>query len=149
METENRTENDRQEFVQVKLHFNLRQTKIDTPTLIYGVYTCNGQQYKVATGLKVYPSQWDSQRQMAVESNLLSRRDNRNNHIINSQIETLKNRCNTAIQEVEELSSVSIVIGRESRKIFTNIRKHFRVLLRGENEGLGIIVPNTETLWKN
>lgn len=137
------TENDIQEFVQVKLHFNLRQTKIDTPTLIYGVYTCNGQQYKVATGLKVYPSQWDSQRQMAVESNLLSRRDNRNNHIINSQIETLKNRCNTAIQEVEGLSSVSSVIGRESRKIFTNIRKSAQISRKNSIFG---IEDNSKTL---
>lgn len=123
MNTVDYAENDRQEFVNVKLHFNLRQTKNNVPTLLYCVYSVNGQQYKVATGLKVYPSQWDGPRQMALESNLLSRRDNRNNHIVNSQIEAMKSRCNTAFQEVEKVSSINNVIGKESRRIFTNVRK--------------------------
>lgn len=123
MNTEDYTENDRQEFVNIKLHFNLRQTKNDVPTLLYCVYTVNGQQYKVATGLKVYPSQWDRLRQMALESNLLSKRDNRNNHIVNSQIEAMKSRCHTAFQEVEEVGALNNVIGKVSGRIFTNVRK--------------------------
>ena len=143
MGTENHTENDRQEFLRFKLHFNLRQTKIETPTLIYGVYTYNGQQYKVATGLKVYPSQWDCQRQMAVESNQLSRRDNRNNRIVNAQIEMLKNRCHTAIQEDEGLSSINRVIGQESRKIFTHIRKSAQI---SRKNSIFKIVRNSKTI---
>ena len=78
-----------QVFLDFGLRFNLRQKKIEKPTIIYAVFMWNGVQHKVNTLLKVYPSHWDSKSQSATISNRLTELDNRNNHIINEKISSI------------------------------------------------------------
>lgn len=75
-----------QVFMNFELRFNLRQTKVEKPTLIYAVYTWQGKQYKVSTSLKVYPSQWDNRTHSALISSKHNKLDNRNNQITNQRI---------------------------------------------------------------
>ena len=75
----------------LKGNFNLRQTKVaDKITPIYYVISINGKQYKFATGVKVICSQWNKEKQQALESNKLSNADNRNNKVANEVIEKYK-----------------------------------------------------------
>ena len=46
----------------------------------------DGIQHYFATGVKVYPSQWDKKKQIAVVSNTQSKLDNLNNGIVNSKL---------------------------------------------------------------
>lgn len=80
---------DNQVFLDFGLRFNLRQKKIDKPTIIYAVFMWNGVQHKVNTLLKVYPSHWDSKSQSATVSNRLTELDNWNNRIINEKISSI------------------------------------------------------------
>lgn len=73
-------------FLKVKPHFNLRQTKLDVPTALYCVYTFGSRQWKIPTGVKVYPSQWDVKRQQAIVSNQLKKSHNQNNAIVNKRL---------------------------------------------------------------
>lgn len=91
-----------------KLHFNLRQRNTDKPTIIYCVIRIDKKVYKVATGVKVKPQQWDSSRQIAVISNIHSQIDNRNNKIANNKISQLTDRyleylnylCSSEIEDI-------------------------------------------------
>lgn len=76
-------------FLDFGLRFNLRQKKIEKPTIIYAVFMWNGVQHKVNTLLKVYPSHWDSKSQSATVSNRLTELDNWNNCIINNKISSI------------------------------------------------------------
>ena len=58
------------------MHFNLRKSKASKPTNINCVVYMNGKQYYFATGVKILPCQWDKKRQIAVISNVQSRREN-------------------------------------------------------------------------
>ena len=80
---------EKQMFLDFGLRFNLRQKKIEKPTIIYAVFMWNGVQYKVNTLLKVYPSHWDSKSQSATVSNRLTELDNWNNRIINKRISSI------------------------------------------------------------
>ena len=64
-------------------NFNLRRPKSTKPTPIYYVVYMDGIQHYFATGVKVYPSQWDKKKQIAVVSNTQSMLDNQNNGIVN------------------------------------------------------------------
>lgn len=75
-----------QVFLDFGLRFNLRQKKIEKPTIIYAVFMWKGVQHKVNTLLKVYPSHWDSKSQSATVSNRLTKLDNWNNRITNEKI---------------------------------------------------------------
>ena len=80
-----------QKFIkEVKGHFNLRKPKGEKPTDIFFVVCLNGKQYKLSSGLKIYPDQWDSKSQQAIESNMLSKLDNRNNKMVNAKINSIK-----------------------------------------------------------
>lgn len=74
---------------EINLHFNLRQPKSNRPTIIFLVVYINGKQYKLSTGVKVYPSQWDRKHEMAVVSWKLSKIDNKNNQIVNEKIKSI------------------------------------------------------------
>ena len=88
-------------FLDFGLRFNLRQKKIDKPTIIYAVFMWNGVQHKVNTLLKVYPSHWDSKSQSATVSNRLTELDNWNNRIINEKISSIieRYRCLSQIDD--------------------------------------------------
>ncbi len=77
-------------FLPSKLNFNLCEPKAQKATIIYAVIFFNGRQYKVNTGVKVCPSQWNKQKQLAVVSNCLSKLDNANNIIANEKISQIK-----------------------------------------------------------
>ena len=71
---------------ELKGNFNLRRPKSTKPTPIYYVVYMDGIQHYFATGVKVYPSQWDKKKQIAVVSNTQSKLDNHNNGIVNSKL---------------------------------------------------------------
>lgn len=77
---------DKQVFLNFTLRFNLRQCKQNKPTLIYAVFCFDGKQHKVSTGYKIYPSQWNKEKQIATISNGQTQLDNRNNTIINRNL---------------------------------------------------------------
>ena len=70
--------------------FNLREPKASKPTNIYLVVRMNGKQVKLSIGAKVYPCQWNKDKQEAYLSYRLSELDNRNNEIANSKINETK-----------------------------------------------------------
>ena len=71
---------------EVKGNFNLRRPKSSKPTNIYYVVYLFGKQHYFATGLKIYPEQWDKQRQQAIISNRQTKLDNKNNKVINDKL---------------------------------------------------------------
>jgi site-specific recombinase XerD len=48
-----------------------------------------GKQYKVSTGVKVYPQHWNSKKQVATISNGLTTLDNHNNTIVNNKLKSI------------------------------------------------------------
>ena len=100
----------KQKFIkEVKGHFNLREPKGRKPTNVFFVVRLNGKQYKLSSRMKVYPNQWDSKGQQAIESNQLTKLDNRNNKMLNAKINSircyfldfLEYLCNVEIKDVE------------------------------------------------
>lgn len=73
-------------FADVKPHFNLRKPKSKKATPIYLVVFIGGKQYKLTTGVKVYPDQWSKSKQLATISNTNSRLDNKNNQLANKRL---------------------------------------------------------------
>lgn len=71
---------------EVKGNFNLRRPKSKKPTNIYFVVYMFGKQNYFATGLKIYPEQWDIERQQAIISNRQTKLDNRNNELLNKKL---------------------------------------------------------------
>ncbi len=112
-----------QVFMNFELRFNLRQTKVEKPTLIYAVYTWQGKQYKVSTSLKVYPSQWDNRTHSALISSKQNKLDNRNNQITNQRIvniiTSLKNVRPVLCDMIDSIN----VIDELSKIINPNIKK--------------------------
>lgn len=74
----------------INCKFNLRKASSNKPMPIYLVAYISGKQYKVATGVKVLPFQWDKSRQMAIVSNIFSEIDNYNNSIANEKLSALR-----------------------------------------------------------
>ena len=77
-------------FLPSRLNFNLCEPKAQKPTIIYAVVFFQSRQFKVNTGVKVYPTQWNKQKQCAIVSNCLSELDNANNKIANVKISKIK-----------------------------------------------------------
>lgn len=53
-------------FFDFKLNFNLFDPNTKKTTSIYAVVYFKRKQYKINTGVKVYPSQWNKKRQLAI-----------------------------------------------------------------------------------
>ena len=77
-------------YKEIEAHFNLRTNKTKKPEMVYLVVRIDGRQYKLSCGVKVYPQQWH--KGIAEESNLLCKRDNKNNKIANEKLAVLKKR---------------------------------------------------------
>lgn len=77
---------DRQIFLDWQVHFNLRKPNSRKATLIYAVVTLDGQQMKINTGVKVYASQWDKDKQIARMGGGINNLDCINNGIVNKKI---------------------------------------------------------------
>ena len=75
---------------ELRCTFNLRKPNDKKPTNIYMVVRMNGKQYKLTTGLKVYPSQWNKRKELAYISEILNITDNDNNAIVNKKISDFK-----------------------------------------------------------
>lgn len=75
----------------LSLRFNLRSAKdVDKRTMLMCVINTRGKQYRIASGVKVYPNQWNKKKQIAVISNIQSNLDNYNNRVVNDKIDELK-----------------------------------------------------------
>ena len=82
---------EKQAFVnEMTCHFNLREPKAKKPTNIYLVISIEGKQIKFATGVKIYPEQWNKKKQEAFISYRLSELNNNNNIIVNDKIASMK-----------------------------------------------------------
>lgn len=119
----------KQQFVkEIRGHFNLRKPKGKKPTDVFFVVCLNGKQYKLSSGMKVYPDQWDSKMQLAIESNQLSRLDNSNNKMLNEKIncircsfvDFLQYLCTVEIEtiDIEELLKLFIYKDMKKKKNF-------------------------------
>lgn len=92
------------------LRFNLRAPKSTRPTLVFLVAYINGKRYKISTKVKVYASQWNPEKQLAVISNVQSKLDNRNNRIANEHLTRLRGYfsefieyiCNNNVDDIAE-----------------------------------------------
>ena len=111
-----------QVFLDFKLRFNLRQTKVNKPTIIYAVYYWKGIQYKINTGVKVYPTHWDKTSQTATVSNRLSLLDNKNNQIVNEKITTILISFNQKIKYLCNQNSIDSIFEELSLSINPNLR---------------------------
>lgn len=83
--------------------FKLRTPRSSKPTMVYLVFFANGKQYKISTGVKVLPSQWSDEHQVAIVSNLNSKLDNRNNEIVNRKIEEVEQSYRQFVDTVSTL----------------------------------------------
>ncbi len=71
---------------EIKARFYLRRPTASGPRKIYFVAFIDGKQYRYSTGVRVYPKQWNSKKELAVVSNTLSKQDNQNNMIANERL---------------------------------------------------------------
>lgn len=71
---------------EIKARFYLRKPKASRPSKIYLVVFIEHKQYRCSTGVKVYPNQWNSKKELAMVSNTLSKQDNQNNMIANERL---------------------------------------------------------------
>ena len=86
-----------------QLSLNLRsRANPHAPTIIYAVVSGNGTKHRLNSGVKVYPSQWNKRKQMAVESNELTPLDNRNNAIANARLKEVRDRYALAVDRVQQ-----------------------------------------------
>lgn len=69
--------------------FFLKTPKSKKPSVIVFATRINGKLYKFTTGMKIYPHQWSQPLQRAYISSILTSADNRNNSVINKQIDEI------------------------------------------------------------
>lgn len=79
---------------ELKGSFYLRTPKSDKPSIIYLCGRIGNKQFKLTTGVKVYPQQWDSEKQLAYISCRISNIDNYNNEIANNRLTEIRNSFN-------------------------------------------------------
>lgn len=128
---------DKQVFLDFTLRFNLRQRKQNKPTLIYAVFCFDGKQYKISTGLKVYPSQWNRVKQIATISNGLTQLDNRNNAIINrklvgilTKVEEKKGYLCENVDSINNIfQEIKFVINPNSRNMVKQVKQIATIIL--------------------
>lgn len=71
-------------------HFCLRNPGGTEPTLIYLNVRLKGKVYKLSTGVKVRPDQWDVRHRCALTGSALSALDNHNNAIVNRKLNEVR-----------------------------------------------------------
>ena len=88
--------NDKQQkyYGEIKARFYLRRPTASGPRKIYLIVYIDGKQYRYSTGVRVYPKQWNSKKELAVVSNTLSKQDNQNNMIANERLAEREKRGN-------------------------------------------------------
>lgn len=90
----------KQIFLPSRLNFNLSNPKSAKQTIIYAVVYFGGRQYKVNTGVKVIPSQWDSRKQCAIISTRLNNLHKSNNQVANNKLYEISSRFNSFLDYI-------------------------------------------------
>lgn len=75
---------------EIQGNFFLRNPKGNKPTNIYFIVGLKRKLTKFATGVKVYPDQWNQSKQEAYISHRLTEIDNKNNQIVNERIALIR-----------------------------------------------------------
>lgn len=88
--------------LELKCHFNLREPKSLKPSCIYLVATIGGRQWKFASGVKIYPDQWDFNNQEALPG--FTPIDKINNLIVSERLNEMKAVFNDFKQRLCHLS---------------------------------------------
>jgi len=101
----------------IKMYFNLRQSKLNKPTIIYLVINISGIRIKISTNVKIYPQQWNYKQQKAIISPHLTELDNHNNTIVNNKL----NECIVAFHEAKSYLCQNIISLNQKVDI---IKKH-------------------------
>ena len=104
------------------MRFYLRSPYSTKPCMIFLGTNIGGKFYRASARVKVYPSHWDSKRQLAVISNVQSIQDNRNNKIVNDQLSKLRHYfsefieyiCNNDVGDIGE--TLKLFIYRDMAK---------------------------------
>lgn len=81
-------------------NFFLRNPKGNKPTNIYFVVRLHRKLSKFATGVKVYPDQWNQTKQEAYVSHRLMEIDNKNNQIVNERLFCIKTRFSAFLEYI-------------------------------------------------
>ena len=96
--------------------------------MIYLVVHIGGKQYTLSTHLRVYPNQWNQEKQLAVISNVQSKLDNHNNEIVNEQINKLRHYYSEFFEYICN-NYVTDVFETLKRFIYRDVAKNKFVLL--------------------
>ena len=144
---------DKQVFLDFTVRFNLRQRKQNKPTLIYAVFCFERRQYKRSTGLKIYPSQWNRETQIATISNGQTQLDNRNNAIINRRLITILTKVEEKkgylCENVDSISNIfqeiKFVINPNSRNMTKQVKQVATTILSQMTEKY--IEPKSQSLY--
>lgn len=137
----------RQIFLPSQLNFNLCDPKATKPTIIYAVVYFGGKQYKVNTGVKVIPSQWDKQKQCAIISSRLNNLHKSNNQVANNKLYEISFRFNSFLdyicQHPEEIEDFYNIFKRQiNNKMGTRKRKNTKATF--ESDFCGLVYEFTE-----
>jgi integrase len=81
-------------FNEVRAHYNLRSVKANKPTNIYFVVYIKGTQYKLNTGVRIYPKHWSNKEQRAKIIYSQNELDKSNNEIVNKKLSEYNDRWN-------------------------------------------------------
>jgi hypothetical protein len=119
----------RQIFLPSRLNFNLCNPKSAKATIIYAVVYFGGRQYKVNTGVKVIPSQWDKRKQCAIISTRLNNLHKSNNQVANNKLYEISSRFNSFLNYIcqypEEIEDFYNIFKRQiNNKMGTRKRKN-------------------------
>ena len=117
-------------YEEIKARFYLRKPKSKRPTRIFLVVYISGKQHRYPTQVRVYPSQWNSKKQLAVVSNVQSEQDNHNNKIVNEHLITVRRYfsefieyiCNNDVTDIAK--TLKQFIYRDMAKSKKNSRKN-------------------------
>ncbi len=71
---------------ELKMSYHKKKVSGKQPTGLYMLCTICGVQYKIMTGVRVYPEHWNQKKQKAYVSDILTENDNRNNIIVNKRL---------------------------------------------------------------
>lgn len=128
-----------QVFLDFDLKFNLRQTRINKPTIIYAVFSFNGKQVKINTNTKVYPTQWNHKRQIATISNGQTSLYNNNNRIVNDTIKKIgivfEEQKHYLCENVDEINNIFNLMKK-------SINPKYKSRMEKRNEPLATYIMN-------
>ena len=119
----------------IKLRFYLHTSKSEKPGTIYLLTYIDGKRYHYSTHLKVYPNQWNSEKQLAVISNVQSQLDNHNNTVVNEQLKKLRRYFAEFLEHISN-NYVSDISGTLKQFIFRDKAKTKLVLMYVAAEAL-------------